>query len=211
MGATQLALEHSVQPRSPAQFEQSVRRLTESQRELVEENIGLAYGAFIKYQSKRLLFFVDEDDLVQIASLALCNAAIRYIPGKAVFSTYAYKAIRNAFADTIRLYMKKSRIENVYEMCSYEEVCDSIKDCSDVIGDTSLATDVEIALENAKSRYKGVALKGIDALKLALEGYGTREIANIFSVPRADVTRWMYMAKYNLRRDDVFLREAGLV
>ena len=171
-------------------------RLTEEQCRQVEENLNLVWGALIRFQIReRMGSFMEEDDIVQVARLVLCNAIMRYRPGKSTLSTYVYRAIDNAFIDELRRHWKKSRIENKLEVCNYE--------------DKSL--DIDNALEGAKLRMAGVSIQGIDMLKMRLAGYDTNEIAEVYGIPSSTVNRRILIAKRKLRQDSEFLHEVGIV
>jgi len=61
--------------------------LTPEQRQLVEDNIALAYFAFNRYKNN--FAWVEQDDLMSACYLGLTKAAKGYDPDKSKFSTYA--------------------------------------------------------------------------------------------------------------------------
>ena len=64
-----------------------MNELTPEQRQLVEDNIGLAHFAFHKYKDN--LKWVETDDIMSACYLGLTKAAKGYDPDKSKFSTYA--------------------------------------------------------------------------------------------------------------------------
>lgn len=70
--------------------------LTVEQQRIVEENLGLVRAVLSRcVSSPGSTGIYSYDDLFQIGCIALCEAVIEYQPGRAVFSTYAFAAIRN--------------------------------------------------------------------------------------------------------------------
>ena len=70
--------------------------LTVEQQRIVEENLGLVRAVLSRcVSSPGSTGIYSYDDLFQIGCIALCEAVIEYQPGRAVFSTYAFVAIRN--------------------------------------------------------------------------------------------------------------------
>lgn len=61
-------------------------KLTESQKDLVERNINIAYDVVHRTYHPHL----DFDDAVQTAMLGICRAAHHYDPSKGKFTTLAY-------------------------------------------------------------------------------------------------------------------------
>ena len=68
--------------------------LTEEQRKLVEDNIGLAYE-FV--HRKGFTYGYEFEDAVQIALLGLIHAAMTFKESKSKFSTYAFLAMQSQF------------------------------------------------------------------------------------------------------------------
>ena len=70
--------------------------LSAEQQLMVEENLGLVRAVLSRcVTSPGSTGIYSYDDLFQIGCIGLCKAAAQYQPGRAVFSTYAYIAIRN--------------------------------------------------------------------------------------------------------------------
>lgn len=72
-------------------------RLTDEQRQLVEDNHRLAWW-FVKLPivSAYVRLFASEEDAAQAAYLGMCIAASRFDPAKGKFTTYAYQWMRSA-------------------------------------------------------------------------------------------------------------------
>ena len=74
----------------------TVKKMTETQRKLAEENYGLI-GGFCN------LYNLNSDDYSDILSLALCESAMRYDASKGIaFSTYTYQIMNNRMIDEYR-------------------------------------------------------------------------------------------------------------
>jgi DNA-directed RNA polymerase specialized sigma subunit len=71
-------------------------RLSNGERMLVEENMGLV-GKVIKDKVRDItnIGIFTYDDLFQIGCIGLCKAAAAHMPDKGRFSTYAYMLIHN--------------------------------------------------------------------------------------------------------------------
>ena len=70
--------------------------LSDAQQIMVEENLGLVRAVLSRcVNNPGSMGIYSYDDLFQIGCIGLCKAAAQYQPGRAVFSTYAYIAIRN--------------------------------------------------------------------------------------------------------------------
>ena len=179
-----------------------MKYLNEKQREIVDENYKLIHGAIKRFQAKeRLGHILEPDDIEQVAALALCEAVQCHDPEKAQLSTYAYTAINNAFNYELKKYIRRNS-----EVLGLEEVEHMATE------DTGLyKADIEIAMEGAKQRYRGREAEGVRILIMKLDGYHTKEIEEILGKSKDWVYRTICKAKSRLKKDSVFLREAGLV
>ena len=67
--------------------------LTPEQKQMVEENIGLAHHAYHEYSKK--LYWLDPEEILSACYIGLIKSVIGYDPsrGKAVFATYAMKVM----------------------------------------------------------------------------------------------------------------------
>lgn len=82
--------------------------LTEAQRTLVEQNLGLAHSVADSFM-RRYNNYTDREDIYAEAYLALCVAASNFDSRRGKFSAYAWKSI---FLSLIR-YTKPDNIEMV--------------------------------------------------------------------------------------------------
>ena len=130
--------------------------LTVEQQRIVEENLGLVRAVLSRcVSSPGSTGIYSYDDLFQIGCIALCEAVIEYQPGRAVFSTYAFVAIRN-------------RIYNALACATYRRKREKQSDFPNepvavVPMDTPEAHELRKVLREAQDRLKGVTRKGIDA------------------------------------------------
>lgn len=69
-----------------------------SPQQLIEDNINLVYSLI----SKEYPTYIYDEDLIQSGMLGLCKAANTWEEGKAKFSSYAWKCIRNAIHQEFR-------------------------------------------------------------------------------------------------------------
>ena len=182
-------------------------RLTDEQRELVRSNLKLAHGAVKQFNAReRLGHFLEFDDIVQIACLALCKAAARHNSQRGKFSTYAYNVIKNAFTDEIKKHSRRTRL---VKMVGYDELAaETITACGH-IDESSI--DVCRAMSGLSTRCPDGNSADIAMFKLRLEGYDTEEIAEIFGFSKDKVRRRINKVKNGLRKNNAFLQEAGVV
>ena len=85
------------EPRPGSGPDEAGRRVQQT----ILENQGLVYN--IAWQVRqRWRHHVEMDDLVQAGNVGLAEAAARYDPSRAQFSTFAYERIRGAMRDFLR-------------------------------------------------------------------------------------------------------------
>lgn len=80
--------------------------MTDAQEKLIVDNYQLVHGFVRKYGQS---FGHDYDESVQIASLGLCYAALKYDETKSKFSTYAYQCMMREFLKIARANKAKKR------------------------------------------------------------------------------------------------------
>lgn len=80
--------------------------MTDAQEKLIVDNYQLVHGFVHKYGQQ---FGHEYDESVQIASLGLCYAALKYDETKSKFSTYAYQCMMREFLKIERLKKAKRR------------------------------------------------------------------------------------------------------
>ena len=173
--------------------------LNEKQK-LVEDNIGLV-GTVIKENVKNVnnLGIFTYQDIFQIGCLGLTRAAANYIPGKEKFSTCAYIYIRNEIFNALDYATVRRRKEEIVDP---DTVLDLLLAQNPQSEFEETASELEKMLDAAKSRATGVAVKGIDAIRLMAQGYKCREIGEMMGGASAnDVTAWVSKARAFLKTD----------
>ena len=165
--------------------------LTVEQQRIVEENLGLVRAVLSRcVSSPGSTGIYSYDDLFQIGCIALCEAVIEYQPGRAVFSTYAFAAIRN-------------RIYNALACATYRRKMEKQSDFPNepvavVPMDTPEAHELRKVLREA-----------IDAMIFMSEGFTCREIGEMYGTNANNVTAWISKARKALRLDVKFMRFAA--
>lgn len=97
-------------------------KMTEYQRKLAEENIDLAFRV-LRYKARRIPSYkaigIDAEDILEIAFLALCKAAMTFDADRGVqFFTYFMATFRNEF---------KTEIKRLNAVCrKADRLCDSL-------------------------------------------------------------------------------------
>ena len=156
-------------------------RLTQEQRELVEENLTVI-DSVIKscVHVNNNICGMEYDDLYQIGAIGLCKAASRYKQSKqAAFSTYAFHVIKNTIIDYLRGLNTRLRVQS----CFLEESERYIKQqyMTDLAG-TLYERELLRALQQSKENCSGSVRKGIEAIELKMQGYSGRDIAERYHV-----------------------------
>lgn len=170
--------------------------LTEEQRMKVEENMGLVGQVIqdcVHTLGKGSMY--DYNDLFQIGCIGLCKAAQTDRPGYAVaFSTYAYRLIRNEIYTQLEYATRRGR-----------EVATDPDEMPCVVLDDETPEQREACLsllhllDQAEAGATGVTAKGLQAIRLLIEGYSNREIGERFGVPANHVTAWVTRARKYLK------------
>ncbi len=159
-------------------------KLSAEQQRRVEENMGLV-GKVISDKVHGSHFGgYTREDLYQIGCIGLCKAAATDKGG--CFSTYAYRLIWNEICTVLiqaSRYSKEQPTEvPVLEVRSVQECFES-------------TVELEDLLKRGECSAKGVVKKGIQAIRLRLKGYSTREIGKYLEVPENYVTAWETKAR----------------
>ena len=180
--------------------------LNEIQQKLVEDNMGLV-GTVIKEKVKNVnnLGIFTYQDIFQIGCEGLTKAAMNYISSKEKFSTCAYIYIRNEIFNALDYATVRRRNEEIIDP---EIVC-GLLPAQDEFEDSS--SELDKLLDVAKTRAKGVVIKGIDAIKLMAQGYTCREIGKLMGgVSANNITAWISKARAFLKDDPTIttLRDA---
>lgn len=176
-------------------------QLTDEQRTMVEENMGLVY------QAVRDLFkgVYEYEDLVQVGCVGLCLAAICYKPEMGIeFSTYASTCIRKQILRHNQIWSKQKR-DLSKESYSLDEMLRSATDTFGVthkdllvspqnVEDEAIADDlmnVVMSLPNERQRQ---------VLLWHIGGYTLNDIGEHIGVTRSRVGQILEDARRNVRR-----------
>ncbi len=163
-------------------------KLTAEQQRKAEENMGLV-GKVIadKVHGSRFGSFTRED-LFQIGCIGLCKAAATDKGG--CFSTYAYRLIWNeiciALIQATRRFAEQPMELPILELQSKDDGFVPTVELEDLLG-------------RGERTATGVVKKGIQAMRLRLKGYSTREIGARLAAPDNYVTAWEAKARKYLR------------
>lgn len=160
-------------------------RLTPDQQHVVEDNMGLVVKVIQdKVYNLHQDCYFSYDDLKQIGAIGLCKAAATDKGG--CFSTYAYRLIWNEICDALIKATRISSREQLYE--PGESYC-AVKENKPL--DLFLACELQILMDQLRSRAKGTTAKGILCLKLSSEGYSSAEIGAFVGAKPGTVRLWM--------------------
>jgi len=171
--------------------------LNEMQRKLVEDNMGLV-GTVIKENVKNVnnLGIFTYQDIFQIGCEGLARAAMRYIPGEEKFSTCAYIYIRNAIFNALYYTTIRRRKEEITD----PDIVFGLLPLEDEFNDNS--SELDKLLDAAKTRTSGVVIKGIEAIRLMVQGYTCREIGELMGgISANNITAWISKARTFLKND----------
>lgn len=133
--------------------------MTEDQQKLVESNMNLVYKYVNKYG---LSFGHDFDDSVQIASVGLCKAAIKYDESRGSFSTYAYMCMKREFLqihrkNTIEKYNDIMSLDYTYDSEDSEySLFDNIQDNTNIEQETICKDQIRNALNNLSNTHRKI-------------------------------------------------------
>ena len=168
-------------------------RLTEGQKQVVEENMGLV-GKVIgdKVHNLNQGINYSYEDLFQIGCVGLCKAAATDKGG--CFSTYAYRLIWNEICDFL---IRASRMERF--QYSYEEFWDLQKQEKTMDRNCLDLLEQKMLMQIVKERACGTTAKGITCLELSAQGYTSAEIGSYMKAEPSAVRMWMTAARRFLK------------
>ena len=174
--------------------------LTAEQRKLVETSLEFVHWT-ITHLIARSASQMEYDDLFQEGCVALCHAAANY-HGETSFKTYAITVIRNHLIDCCR------KQANVKKHTSEQSLDDPdaalpVPVCTDHAQFSGV--DASAVLTACKSRYRGVARLGMEALVLKAKGFDCKDIAALYHTRSNHVGAWISRAAKKLRNDPDFL------
>lgn len=163
-------------------------KLTAEQQRKAEENMGLVGKVIADKVHGNSFGSFTREDLFQIGCIGLCKAAATDKGG--CFSTYAYRLIWNEICTTLIQATQRS-VEQPVELPILE-----LQSKDDGFVPT---VELEDLLERGERTATGVVKKGIQAMRLRLKGYSTREIGAQMRAPENYVTAWEAKARKYLR------------
>ena len=147
--------------------------MTEAQQKKVTDNMGLVNKVIReKVHSPYNVGMFSYDDLYQIGCIGLCKAATTDKGG--TFSTYAYRLIWNEICDAL---IKATRISKREQLREPDEVYRAVKENEPL--ELFLACELQILMDQLRSRASGTTAKGILCMELSSEGYTSSEIAGL--------------------------------
>lgn len=166
-------------------------QLTNEQRVRVEENMGLV-GKVIRdcvhTLDKGCIY--DYDDLFQIGCIGLCKAAqADRTERKGAFSTYAYVSIRNEIYTQLEYATRRGR----EQATDPGELPCTILD--EDLEDREACRDLMCLLDWAEETAAGATAKGIQAIRMRIDGYSCKEIGELLGSPANHVTAWISKAR----------------
>lgn len=167
--------------------------LTPWQKQVVEDNMGLV-GKVIKDKVRGIgqPGTPEYNDLFQIGCIGLIKAVATDKGG--CLSTYAYRLIWNEICDELvrntRLVLNEQAADTI-EILSQtpEQALDPLE-----------TIDLRNILQQSKMQAPGGTARGIDCLKLSIQGYSSEEIGAIIGADSGTVRMWMARARKYLKR-----------
>ena len=164
-------------------------KLTAEQQRKAEENMGLVGKVIADKVHGTYFGSYSREDLFQIGCIGLCKAAATDKGG--CFSTYAYRLIWNEICTALISATRKASGEQPMEL--------PILEIQGANGEFTSALELEDLLERGEREATGVVKKGIQAMRLRVNGYSTREIGVHLGAPDNYVTAWEAKARKYLR------------
>ena len=164
--------------------------MTDAQEKLIVDNYQLVHGFVHKYGQS---FGHEYDESVQIASLGLCYAALKYDETKSKFSTYAYKCMMREFLKLDRFNKAKRRdFSTISIQTPIQNVEGEESGClEDIISYDELGfQEIELKdqIEYLLSKFSG---KQIEIVKYFIENgkCNQKTVAKLFGVSQSYISR----------------------
>lgn len=175
-------------------------KLTDSQRQMVQENMGLV-GKVIKDRVHGTGGYglYSYDDLFQIGCIGLCKAAATDKGG--CFSTYAYRLIWNEICNALISATRRGSAE----LATDPEFLPPSGQGGEDFPDSALC--LEDLLSRAERKAGGTAAKGMQAMRLQARGYTCREIGRRMGARAQTVSMWISRARKFLKTQPELLQE----
>lgn len=172
-----------------------MRKLTDDERKMVEDNYGLIYG----FMRDRKL---ETDRFYDSVAIGLMKAVMAYDPKKGTFSSYAYGKMRGEVSCFLReenakryggTGVKKDGIKAVnvpIDSGDNEELLAGTP--SFTFDDVELKADLEAAMKHVPAEW-------MEIVRLVYLGYNTREIAEMKGCSRQNIDQKLKNAQAILR------------
>lgn len=164
--------------------------MTEAQEKLIVDNYQLVHGFVHKYGQS---FGYDYDESVQIASLGLCYAALKYDESKAKFSTYAYQCMMREFLKIARSQKAKQRDFSTISLQTpmQNSEGDEFSCLADLISYDEIGfqeVELKSKLEYVLSKFSG---KSLEIVKYFIYNgkCNQKETAKLFGVSQSYISR----------------------
>ena len=134
------------------------------------------------------------DDLFQIGCIGLCRAAQTDQAGhKGAFSTYAYCLIRNEIYTQLEYATRRGREQATdpkeLSCTALDEDLETRESCRELMG----------LLERAEATATGTTAKGIQSIRMRIDGDSSKEIGEMLGAPANHVTAWISKARSHIR------------
>lgn len=181
-------------------------KMTLEQKDLVVQNLNLV-NEVIYYRVKRNPCDPDHDleDLQQIGRLGLCLAAQGY-DGVRPFPAYAREVIWHQLLHHFKdLSRNPKTLSMEYETDGGLSFSEFLADETNVVYEAENRMNRE-GLKALEEQYQGTVRKGIQAMRLKLDGLSGSEIAKLYRVKPNHVSAWISRAQHRLLQDQTLLK-----
>lgn len=174
-------------------------RLTETQRELVESNMGLAGMIAKKYWVKATQYGMDYDDVFSVACLGLMRAARTYDPKLSRPSTYLTYGCETAVQAELRKNISKSR--SAYQTVSIENVLTAnALESMEPSPEEAILSNIAVA-QIYKTVINKVSERDRQVLLMRIQGMTQYEIADAIGKTQGHVSRILNKIKQKLQME----------
>jgi RNA polymerase sigma factor (sigma-70 family) len=152
-----------------------------SPQQLIEDNINLVYSLI----SKEYPTYIYDEDLIQSGMLGLCKAANTWEEGKAKFSSYAWKCIRN------EIYQEFKRRKPFNNLCSLDApIGDGLTLAEVIVGDE------DVQYVDFEPFFNTLTKAEQDTVRLKTKDLSNVEIAHQLGVSHQTVSKTIRRVKH---------------
>lgn len=152
-----------------------------SPQQLIEDNLNLVYSLI----SKEYPTYVYDEDLIQSGMLGLCKAANTWEEGKAKFSSYSWKCIRNEIHQEFR---RRKPFNNLWSLDNPIE--DNLTLADVIIG------DVDVQYVDFEPFFNTLTKVEQDTVRLKIKDLSNEEIAQQLNMSLQNVTKTIRRIKH---------------